>query len=346
MRAWLVGFGTVGRWLAAALDAQAERLAARYGVDVTVVGVANSRDGFVHDPDGLDLGALLERAGRGGSIAEHPGVSRSPTALEGLRATEADLLVEVTASPADDGEPGISHMREALGRGIPVVTSNKWPVALHGVELAELARSRGAAFRAESTVMSGTPLLSSLVEGLAGAVPVGLRGLLNATVNFILSRMAEGSSYEDALAEAQAAGLAERDPSADVEGHDSVAKVMILSALLFGRQLRVGQVVRRGIDALSRSEIEEPAATGKRLKHVATLEFSGPDGTGNVTARVEPELVRPDDPLAHVDGTTNAVVCRAIPVGEVVVAGPGAGPELAGQGVFSDLIAVARAART
>jgi homoserine dehydrogenase len=340
MRAWLVGFGTVGRWLATSLDAQAERLAARYGVDVTVVGLANSRDGFVHDPDGLDLSALLERAGQGGSIAEHPGVSRWPTALEGLRATEADLLVEVTASPADDGAPGISHMREALGRGIPVVTSNKWPVALHGVELAELARSRGAAFRAESTVMSGTPLLSSLVEGLAGAVPLGLRGLLNATANFILSRMAEGSSYEAALAEAQAAGLAERDPAADVEGHDSVAKVMILAALVFGRQLRVDQVARRGIDALSRSEIDEPAM---RLKHVATLEFSGPGGTGDVTARVEPELVRPDDALAHIDGTTNAVVCRAIPVGEVVVAGPGAGPELAGQGVLSDLIAVARA---
>ena len=251
--------------------------------------------------------------------------------------------MEVTASPAADGEPGISHMREALGRGIPVVTSNKWPVALHGVELAELARAQRVAFRAESTVMSGTPLLSTLVEGLAGATPVGLRGLLNATVNFILTRMAEGRSYEDALAEAQAAGLAERDPAADVEGHDAVAKVMILSALVFRRQLRLDEVGRRGIDALGGSEIEEAAATGKRLKHVATLEFEGPDGAGEVTARVEPELLSPDDPLARIEGTTNAVVCRAIPVGEVAVAGPGAGPELAGQGVLSDLIAVARA---
>jgi homoserine dehydrogenase len=248
----------------------------------------------------------------------------------------------VTASPSTDGEPGLSHMREALGRGIPVVTSNKWPVALHGMELAELAGDRGAGLRAESTVMSGTPLLSTLVEGLAGTVPVGLRALLNATVNFILSRMAEGRSYADALAEAQAAGLAERDPAADVEGHDSVAKVMILAALVFRRQLRPDQVARRGIDAITREEIDGAAATGKRLKHVATLEFSGPDGTGDVTARVEPELVPPDDPLARIEGTTNAVVCRASPVGEVTVAGPGAGPELAGQGVLSDLIAVGR----
>jgi homoserine dehydrogenase len=342
MRIWLVGFGTVGRWLAGALHSQAGRLAARYGLEATVVGVANARGGFVHDPDGLDLGALLELAGAGRSIAELPGAGHWPTALEGLRATEADLLVEVTASPSVDGEPGVSHMREALGRGIPVVTSNKWPVALHGVELAELARSSGVVFRAESTVMSGTPLLSTLVDGLAGAAPVGLRGLLNATANFILTRMAEGRSYEDALAEAQAAGLAERDPAADVEGHDSVAKVMILSALVFGRQLRTSDVVRRGIDALSPSEIGEAASTQARLKHVAALEFTEPDGAGEVTARVEPELLGLDDPLARIDGTTNVVVCRAIPVGEVAVAGPGAGPELAGQGVLSDLISVAR----
>ncbi len=344
MRIWLVGFGTVGRWLARTLDSEGERLAARYRVEVSVVGIANARDGFVHHGDGLDLRSALERAGEGRSIAELPGARRWATALEGLRATDADLLVEVTASPAEGGEPGLSHMREALARGIPVVTSNKWPVALRGVELAELARGRGVPFRAESTVMSGTPLLSTLTEGLAGAVPVGLRGLLNATANFILTRMAEGSTYDEALAEAQAAGLAERDPAADVEGHDSVAKVMILSALVFGRQLQAGQVLRRGIDAIAPSEIEQAAASGMRLKHVATLEFAGPGGAGDVTARVEPELVRQDDPLASIDGTTNAVVCRATPVGEVAVAGPGAGPELAGQGVLSDLIAVARGA--
>jgi homoserine dehydrogenase len=342
VRIWLVGFGTVGRWLARALDSQAERLASRYGIAVTVVGLANARDGFVHDANGLDLPSVLGLASAGRSIAEQPGARRWPSAIEGLRATEADLLVEVTASPSADGEPGLAHMREALGRGIPVVTSNKWPVALHGVELAELARSRGIAFRAESTVMSGTPLLGALVEGLAGGVPIALRGLLNATANFILTRMAEGTSYEDALSEAQTAGLAERDPAADVEGHDAVAKVMILSALVFGRQLRPEQVARRGIADVTRSEVDQAVSSGGRVKHVATLDFAEPDGAGDVTARVGPELVPRDDPLWRIDGTVNAVVCRASPVGEVTICGPGAGPELAGQGVFSDLIAVAR----
>jgi homoserine dehydrogenase len=342
LRIWVVGFGTVGRWLVGVLDSEAERLAARYGAAVTVVGLANARDGFVHDQDGLDLRSVLGLASRGTSIAELPGVHRWPSALDGLRATEADLLVEVTASPSADGEPGFAHMREALDRAIPVVTSNKWPVALHGVELAALARRRGVAFRAESTVMSGTPVLGALLDGLAGSVPVGLRGLLNATANFILSRMSQGASYEDALAEAQAADLAERDPAADVEGHDTVAKVMILSALVFGRQLRPEQVARDGIVDIARSEFDRAGSSGARVKHVATLEFSEPGGAGDVTARVAPELVAPEDPLANVEGTTNAVVCRASPVGEVTITGPGAGPQLAGQGVLSDLISVAR----
>ena len=247
-----------------------------------------------------------------------------------------------SASPSADGEPGFAHMREALERAIPVVTSNKWPVALRGVELATLARRHGVAFRAESTVMSGTPLLGALVDGVAGAVPMSLRGLLNATANFILSRMSEGSSYEDALAEAQAAGLAERDPAADVEGHDTVAKVMILSGLVFGRQLRREQVACSGIVDIARSEFDRAGSSGARLKHVATLEFSEPGGAGDVNARVAPDLVGPEDRLANVEGTTNAVVCRASPIGEVTIIGPGAGPELAGRGVLSDLIAVAR----
>jgi homoserine dehydrogenase len=339
MRVWLVGFGTVGRWLAGALDAQADGLASRYGAQVTVVGISNARDGFVYDGDGLDLASVLRSASAGRSIADQPGVRCWPSAIEGLRATEADLLVEVTGSPGEDGEPGLTHMREALRRGIPVATSNKWPDALHGVELADLARSQGVALRAESTVMSGTPVLSALVDGLAGAVPVAVRGLLNATVNFILSRMAAGESYEDALAEAQRTGLAERDPAADVEGDDAVAKVMILAALVFGRQLRREQVACTGIAQIEGSDIERAASGGERVKHVATLDFSGP---GDVIARVAPERVHIDDPLARVEGTANAVVCRADPVGEVTIIGPGAGPQLAGQGVFSDLIAVAR----
>jgi len=342
LRIWLVGFGMVGRWLAGVLDEQAGQLTSRCGRAVRVVGISNARDGFVYDADGLDLGSALGAASSGKPITGQRGARAWPSAIDGLRETEADLLVEVTASPPADGEPGLTHMREALGRGIPVVTSNKWPVALRGVELAAQARSHGVAFRAESTVMSGTPVLGALTEGLAGTVPVALRGVLNATVNVILSLMADGTSYADALAQAQRAGLAEPDPAADVDGYDATAKVMILSALVFGRQLSRDQVACRGIAGITGREVAQAAAAGGRLRHVASLAFSGPCGTGTVTATVQPEVVPAGDLLASVDGVANAVVCRASPVGEITIIGPGAGPQLAGQGVLSDIIAVAR----
>jgi homoserine dehydrogenase len=341
LRVWLVGAGTVGAWLLSVLYAQRERLADRYGLHLMVVGLASAREGFVYRPGGIDLAPVLAAAAAGRPMAGLRGAGHWPAAIDGLRATEADLLVEVSASPASDGEPGIAHMREALRRGIPVVTSNKWPVALCGAEFAALARSRDVAFRAESTVMSGTPVLRALTEGLAGTVPVALRGVLNATANFILSEMTDGRSYEQALALAQQAGLAERDPAADVEGHDTVAKVMILSGLVFGRQLQRDQVSRRGITAVTGEDIREAASAGGRVKHVATLGFAGPGGAGTVTARVQPEVAGPDDPLTGIDGTANAVVMEAEPVGRVTIAGPGAGPQLAGQGVLSDIIAVA-----
>jgi homoserine dehydrogenase len=217
------------------------------------------------------------------------------------------------------------------------VTSNKWPIALHGVELAALGRTHSAPLRAESTVMSGTPVLSTLREGLAGASPIAIRGVVNATANYIVSEMARGRAYADALAAAQREGVAERDPSADVDGHDAVAKAMVLSALVFGRQLRLEDVSRTGISSVTEETVTQAASEGKRIREVTTVEGS--------VARVEPLALDADDPLAAIDGTDNAVVCRADPLGQVTVVGPGAGLALAGQGVLSDLIAVASGSR-
>jgi homoserine dehydrogenase len=342
VRIVIVGLGTVGQWLVRALNGHASRLESRYGFRPKIVAVANARDGFVYHSSGLDPLAILEHVSSGRQLGDLPGVRHFRSSLDGLRASEADVLVEVTGSPAESGEPGFTHMREALRSGIPVVTSNKWPVALHGLELVELARGHGVPFRAESTVMSGTPVLSALVDGLAGTTPIALRGVLNATANFILARMEAGSSYGEALAETQARGLAERDPTADVEGYDAMAKAMILAALVFEQQLRPDDVLRRGIADIDRLEIDAATPAGACIKELVTLERSQSGGTTSLTARVEPAHLSRADPLAAVAGAMNAVVCRVEPVGEVVVSGPGAGAELAGQGVFSDLIAVAR----
>ena len=340
MRVWIVGFGTVGRWVVAALASKRELLAERYGAEPVVVGLANERDGFVYSEAGIDLAAALELVDEGGPLTALPGVEHHATALQGMRATEADVLVEVTGSPsANGGEPGLSHIREALGRGIGVATSNKWPVALHGVELAELARANGTRLRAESTVMSGTPVLAPLTERIPGAEPTEFRGVLNATANYILTLLHTGSEYEDALAQAQAAGLAERDPAADVEGHDTVAKLMVLTALVLHRQLAIEDVERSGISGITREDAEAASRDGSAIKELAMLELG--EG-GALHARVEPTALALGHPLALVNGTQNMLLCRAEPLGEVAFAGPGAGPELAGQGVLADLVALAR----
>jgi homoserine dehydrogenase len=315
LRVGIVGLGVVGEWVL-------RRIA---GNDLRVVAAAN-RSGLAFREEGFEVQELL-----GGSINHLDEVSLWPTAHEGLRAIDIDILVEVSQSPAE-GEPGLSHIREALGRGIPVATSNKWPVALAGVELLELARQSGTRLRAESTVMSGTPVLSTLTEGISGARPIRLRGVVNATVNFICSRVAAGASYATALEEAKRAGLAEPDPSADVDGHDSVSKLMVLAALVFGVPLRLDDVERRGLSEVN----PEP---GQRVREVMTLD----PGAGRFSVEAMPVAV--DDPLYSVDGADNMIVAAVDPIGEITIGGPGAGRDLAGQGVYSDLLRLAASCR-
>jgi homoserine dehydrogenase len=331
VRVGVIGTGTVGQWLLRAVH----RLGVRDGVELKIVAVGG-RDGLVARPDGIDLEALLALKAQGESFTQLSGVEHWATALAGISEIEADVLVEVSQSPPSDGEPGLSHIREALGRGIAVATSNKWPVAFAGVELAALARRNNVGFRAESTVMSGTPVLAALTDGLGGATPLRLRGVLNATVNAICSRMETGVSYADALAEAQAAGLAERDPSADVDGLDAVAKVMVLSALVFQEQLELRDVSCRGLSELDEGEARAAFERGERIREVATLD------PGRRLRSVDVTAVSDRDPVYAVEGTANTIRLEVEPLGEVSITGPGAGPALAGQGVFSDLIALAR----
>jgi homoserine dehydrogenase len=167
LRLTIVGFGTVGRWLASAIQRHGSWLATERGVRVSIVGVANRRDGFVYREAGFDIAELVERAAARQPLADYPGVRRWATALEGLAQTETDVLAEASGTNPRDPEPALGHIREALGRGAHVITSSKGACAAAGVELLALARRHGLQCRMESTVMSGTPTLSTIQEGLA-----------------------------------------------------------------------------------------------------------------------------------------------------------------------------------
>ena len=355
LRLALLGFGTVGQWLAEALHTQHAWLQQAFGLDVTLISVATAHHGLIYRDDGLEIPTLLELVATRQPLTAHPKVTRWTNVLEGLQATSGDVLAEATGATLRHPEPGLSYIRAALTQDMHVVTSSKGPMALAGLDLLSLARVHGVQLRMESTVMSGTPVLSTIREGMAGTRIRALRGILNGTVNSILSAMVMDHDYAEALAQAQAQGYAEADPVDDVEGDDTVAKTLILAATVFARALTPEQVVRRGITTLTREQTQQAEALGKRIKHIASLRLLAKDGTevsratadnGTVPtlleARVEPVALPLGDPLARIDGLLNAIAIQTDTPQEVMVIGPGAGRFQAGQGMLADLIAIAK----
>ena len=344
LRLSLIGFGVVGQGFAELLANKQVALEQQFGVDVKLVGVGNARHGFIYREEGLDIPTVLALAAGQRPLTEHPGIAHWHSALEGLRASSADVLVEATPTNLRDAEPGMSHVRIALAKGMHVVTANKGPAALAAKDLLALAREHGVQLRVESTVMAGTPVISTICEGMAGARVYGMRGILNGTTNYILSVMASGRNYAEALADAQARGYAETDPTADVEGYDAVAKTLILAALVFGRTLKPEQVIRQGITTISREQVQTAFAEGKRIKLIASLHLIGGVNGREATleARVEPGALPLNDPLARVDGVLNALTIQTDALSQVTVIGPGAGRKETGQGLLADVIALTR----
>jgi homoserine dehydrogenase len=342
LRLSLVGFGVVGQGLAELLYTKRGQLQREFGLDVTLVSVANARHGFIYREDGLDIPTLLELASAQRPLIEHPDVHHYVSALHGLQTIETDMLAEVTGTNLRDAEPGISHIRAALSRGIDVITANKGPAALAANELFALSREHNVQLRIESTVMAGTPVISTIREGLAGATVHAIRGILNGTTNYILSAMATGRNYADVLAEAQAQGYAEANPTADVEGYDAVAKALILAAVVFGHPLKPEQVIRRGITQITSEQMQRAIDNGRRIKLVASLRHIPGNGSNAATveARVEPVELPLSDTLASVDGVLNAITIQSDTLPEVSIIGPGAGGLQTGQGLLADLIAI------
>lgn len=342
LRLSVIGFGVVGQGFVELLATRHNLLRDHFGFETKLVSVANSRHGFIYHADGLDIPTLLGLAAKGEALTHHPGVQHWDNALEGLHATGGDVLAEATGTNLRDAEPGLSHIRTALEQGMHVITANKGPGALAALELLTLARQHNVHLRMESTVMAGTPVLSSILEGMAGTRVRAIRGILNGTTNYILTAMANGRAYSEVLKEAQAQGYAEADPTADVEGYDAVAKTLILAALVFGHSITPDQVVRQGITAITKEQIHKAHNEGKRIKLIASLHAVADMGECPLDVRVEPLALPMSDPLARVDGVTNAITFQTDTLSDVTIIGPGAGRLETGQGLLADLIAIAK----
>jgi homoserine dehydrogenase len=325
LRVTLLGFGTVGQGLARALAEKGRSLQER-GLHFDLVAVADSSSTAV-DPDGLDPLALIEQKGSTGKVGE-----AGMNTLDLIRDVDSDVLVEVTPGNPKDGEPALTHIREALRLSRHVVSANKMPLALHFVELTGIAKP-GVELRYTACVGGGIPMLETGMACRKAEDIVRIDGVLNATSNFILTKMQEeGSDYPAALAEAQNLGYAEADPSLDVDGFDAAAKLVILADHLMGRTLTLADVhPMRGIRDLTIEDVRRAASRGRTIRPVASVSSS---------AEVGPKEVDLRSPL-NVFGATNVVVFRCEDSGERVVAGASGGGVATSRAVLRDLVAIA-----
>lgn len=327
----ILGYGNVARALVRLLLQKAEVLRAQYGFDWRVTGAMSRRLGAALDPAGLDPEALVG-ATRLGEPME---------SLDFVARCEADVLVELSVLVPRSGQPATDHVRAALRRGLHVVTANKGPVAFAYRELRDLAAAQGRRFLFESAVMDGAPIFSMARTGLRGAVFEGFRGILNSTTNLVLGLVESGESLEAAVAEAQNIGVAEADPTNDLDGWDATVKTVVLANVLVGADARPPDVDRTGIRGLQVDDIRAAAAAGEHYKLVCTGRRDG----DAVRLRVAPERLPAADPLSAVSGTSSSVTFYTDVLPPLTILEGHAGSALTtlqttAFGVMADLVAI------
>jgi len=334
-----IGFGTVGQGLSEILLEKKEMLAEKYDFHCTIVAVSDIMKGSVYDENGLDMVKILEIVKKGEKLDEYPTGIKGMDGLTTIKETNADTIVEVTFTDVKTGEPALTHIKTALGAGKNVVSTNKGPVVKQAVELLEMAASNNVHYGFEGVVLAGTPVLNLARYTLAGNKIKGFRGILNGTTNYILTRMEEGMSYDDALKKAQELGYAEADPTGDVEGLDALGKVVILTNVVLGKNLDWEDVKRKGITEITKEDIEKAKSEGKRWKLIGSAEVQQ---DGSIKAKVWPEKLPLSDPLAGVGEAINALTFHTDELGSVTIVGPGAGRRETGFSLLIDLLEINR----
>ena len=315
--------------------------------------------GFLRNPDRrigpaggrmLELVAIADMDVQGAVDRGMPPEIMVPDAGTVVRRDDVDVIVELLGG----NEPARSLMAEALKAGKPVVTANKHVLAHHGAELESIARASGAALRYEASVCGGTPVLDAIARGLAANHIRRVRGIVNGSTNFILTEMMQARrTYEEVLAAAQAQGYAERDPSADVEGHDAANKLAILTRLAFGAWPDIDSIVasppslrgdgKPGITGVSAADIAGAVALGLAIRLVATASTPGTaEPAFGLAGSVMTCAVPVAAPLGRTDGVLNRLEVDADPVGRVSLEGPGAGGPATSSAVLADLLEVVR----
>jgi homoserine dehydrogenase len=330
LRLILAGFGVVGQNFARLLMEQEKELAVRYGLVSQVVGVMD-RSGWLIDEHGVDLRRALKTKNETGRVGRSPTKDAKPG--ETIRELEAEVLIEATPTNFKTGEPGFSHMKAAFESKKHVVTCNKGPVSLAYYALHELARHNGVQLRFSGAVGGGTPILDFGKTCSLGDRLTGLRGILNGTCNYILTRMEEEAvPFDLALQGAQEAGYAEADPSLDIDGFDSAVKLVITANHLLLSKASTKDVEVEGIRGISLKEILSRKRQGKATRLIASAAADG-------TLVVQPTVIERSHPLC-ISGANNAVEFGCQYSGPKVIIGKGAGGPETATSLLRDLLEI------
>jgi homoserine dehydrogenase len=330
----------VGRALAELLLAKTETLRRDFDLNLKVMGVSTGRHGHVIDPMGIDLRTALDAARHGTTLDGLNHGRTIPDTERFLVECPADLMFESIPTNPHDGLPALAYDFGLLERGTHVVTANKGPVAFGYRDLSSLAARKGVGFFFESTVMDGAPVLGVGREGLPAADLRHVTGIFNSTTNYILTRMeAESLSFEDALHAAQEIGIAETDPTLDVDGWDAAIKTVILANVLMGADLRPADVDREGIRGVTLQDVQEAAAAGQRIRLVCEALRAA---DGSVAARVAPQRLPREDLLATITGTTSIVNFESDVLPRLTIIEHDPGPTTTAYGMLADMINIAR----
>lgn len=326
MRIFIAGFGTVGQGIAEVIDSRENFFKKRYGENVKIVGVMDSKT-YITDSEGLAPMDLVSRK----IETKKVGTKTYTDALDVLDSTDYDILIEVSPTDYKTGGQGLKNIVHALENGKDVITTNKGPLAIKFGELITLAKENKCKLKFEGTVAGAMPIINLCHDNLVGEKIHSIRGILNGTCNFILSKMDNGQPFGQALKEAQQLGYAETDPSGDVEGYDSACKVVILANSVFDRDVTLSDVSITGITGIS----EEAIVLAKSRDMVIRLIGE----VGDTKLEVAPRLIPKGHPLA-VTGTLNAAQIQSDLAGPITITGRGAGRLETASAILSDLISV------
>lgn len=338
----LIGFGNVARSLAKLLVRKQDLLKSKHDVTFSFTGISTGSHGFAVNPNGLDIQKALELVESGQSIFPLSSFNVQDS-LAVIQNSQADIMFENSPVNTQTGQPALDHVRAALNLGMHAITANKGPV-VHGYrELTALAKSKGKSFRHESTVLGGAPVFSVMREAFPLAELTSFKGIFNATTNVILSLMENGETYENSVKYAQSIGLAETDPTNDVDGWDAAIKVAALVTVLWDTPMTPQQVNPTGIRGITPEMIAKAKADGKRYKLVCSAERIG----NEVEASVSPQLVDSTSSLYGMMNSSTGITFRTdviLDYSIVLSEKPGmkGGPLETAYGLFADFVNVVK----